>query len=289
MTTSQGSPNPKPLPFLDLKTLNSAYSNEFHAALQEVLDSGWVVLGKQVAEFEREYATYSGVKHVVGVGNGLDALHIALKILGVGTGDEVIVPSNTYIATLLATSFVGATPVLVEPRADTYNINPDLIEAAITPRTRVIMPVHLYGQACEMDAIMAIANKHKLHVIEDNAQAQGAQYNGRTAGSFGAVNGTSFYPGKNLGALGDAGAVTTNHDAYHKDALSWRNYGSHKKYYNEVKGFKPRFCASNSPRLQRKPPNASALQLGMIRLWGELNTSSRLLWRRAQHTYIIFT
>jgi dTDP-4-amino-4,6-dideoxygalactose transaminase len=228
------------IPFLDLKALNGQFSEEFHAALQDVLESGWVILGNQVAEFEKEYAAYTGARYAVGVANGLDALHIALRVLHIGAGDEIIIPSNTYIATLLAASFVGAQPVLVEPREGTYNINPDLIEAAITPRTKAIMPVHLYGQACEMDAIMQIAAKHNLRVLEDNAQAQGAAYNGKLTGSFGDVNSTSFYPGKNLGALGDAGAVTTNSEAHYTATLSWRNYGSHKKYYNEVKGFNSR-------------------------------------------------
>jgi dTDP-4-amino-4,6-dideoxygalactose transaminase len=228
------------IPFLDLKALNGALSEEFHAALQEVLESGWVILGKQVAEFEKEYAAFTGAKYAAGVGNGLDALHIALKVLNIGAGDEVIMPSNTYIATVLAASYIGATPVLVEPREATYNINPDLIEAAITPRTKAIMPVHLYGQACEMDAIMHIAQKHKLSVVEDNAQAHGATFNGKLTGSMGDINGTSFYPGKNLGALGDAGAITTNSEALHTAALSWRNYGSHRKYYNEVQGFNSR-------------------------------------------------
>lgn len=228
------------IPFLDLRSLNGALSSEFHTALDEVLESGWVILGSQVAAFEQEYAAFSGVNYAIGVGNGLDALHIALKVLNIGAGDEIIIPSNTYIATLLAASYVGAKPVLVEPRAHSYNINPDGIEAAITSHTKAIMPVHLYGQACEMDAIMAIASKHGLYVIEDNAQAQGARYNGKLTGSFGAINGTSFYPGKNLGALGDAGAITTNNEHYYRSVLSWRNYGSHKKYYNEVRGFNSR-------------------------------------------------
>jgi dTDP-4-amino-4,6-dideoxygalactose transaminase len=247
-----------PLPFLDLKTLNNELAQDFHTALQEVLDSGWVILGKQVAAFEQEYAAWSGVKHAVGVANGLDALHIALKILDVGAGDEVIVPSNTYIATLLAVSFVGATPVLVEPHEATYNINPELIEPAITSRTKAIMPVHLYGQACEMDEIMAIARKHGLCVVEDNAQAQGAAYNGVITGSFGDINGTSFYPGKNLGALGDAGAITTNNDDYQRSALSWRNYGSQKKYYNEVQGFNSRLDELQAAFLRIKLKRLSA-------------------------------
>jgi dTDP-4-amino-4,6-dideoxygalactose transaminase len=257
------------IPFLDLKALNLAHEAELTAAFQDVLHSGWFILGTNVAAFEEEYARFSGTTFAIGVANGLDALHIALKTLNIGAGDEVIVPSNTYIATMLTTSFVGATPVLVEPRLETYNINPDLIERAITPRTKAIMPVHLYGQACEMDAIMAIAEKHGLFVIEDNAQAQGAFYNGRPTGSFGIINGTSFYPGKNLGALGDAGAITTNDAALDQQARSWRNYGSHKKYYNEVLGFNSRLDELQAAFLRVKLPslfndNAERERLAML-------------------------
>jgi dTDP-4-amino-4,6-dideoxygalactose transaminase len=245
----------QPIPFLDLKAINLAHQAALQAAFENVLHSGWFILGQNVVEFEQEYAKFSGTEHAIGVANGLDALHIALKVLSIGAGDEVIIPSNTYIATTLTTSFVGATPVLVEPRIGTYNINPDLIEAAITPRTKAIMPVHLYGQACEMDTIMVIAQKHGLHVIEDNAQSQGAFYNGRPTGSFGAINGTSFYPGKNLGALGDAGAITTNNSEYDKNARSWRNYGSHKKYYNEVLGFNSRLDELQAAFLLAKLPS----------------------------------
>jgi dTDP-4-amino-4,6-dideoxygalactose transaminase len=167
---------------------------------------------------------------------GLDALHISLQTLDIKEGDEIIVPSNTYIATWLAASFVQAIPIPVEPNPNSFNIDPAKIESAITSKTKAIMPVHLYGQACEMDAIMAIAQKHNLYVIEDNAQSQGAIYNGKMAGSFGDINGTSFYPGKNLGALGDAGAITTNNAELAFKAQTFRNYGSQKKYYNEVIG-----------------------------------------------------
>ncbi len=246
------------VPFLDLKGINLALAPQLHTALQDVLDSGWVVLGKQVAEFEKEYATFTDAKYAIGVGNGLDALHIALKVLSIGKGAEVIVPSNTYIATVLAISFVGAMPVFVEPRLDTYNIDPELIEAAITPRTAAIMPVHLYGQACEMDQMMQIAERHGLYVIEDNAQSQGATSNGKLTGSFGHINGTSFYPGKNLGAIGDAGAITTNDENYQKHCLSWRNYGSHKKYYNEVQGFNSRLDELQAAFLRVKLPTLAA-------------------------------
>lgn len=228
------------IPFLDLKNINLEFEKEFHQALQEVLESGWVILGKQVGEFEKEYSLFSNVQHTIGVANGLDALHLALRVLDIGEGDEVIVPSNTYIATVLAISYVGAVPVFVEPCLDTFNIDVTKIESAITPRTAALMPVHLYGQSCEMDVIVQLAEKYNLVVIEDNAQSHGAEYKGKKTGSFGHLNGTSFYPGKNLGALGDAGALTTNNAEFYQKALSWRNYGSHKKYYNEVKGYNSR-------------------------------------------------
>src|SRR5208337_2441829 len=202
--------------------------------------SAWYVLGREVEAFEREFAEYCGVEHCVGVGNGLEALHLTLRAYGIGKNDEVIVPSNTYIATWLAVSYAGATPVPVEPDAKTFNLDPNRIEAAITPRTKAIMPVHLYGQPADMDPIMSIARQHGLKVIEDNAQAQGARYKGRRTGSLGDAAGNSFYPGKNLGAYGDAGAVTTNDTALADHIRTLRNYGSKKKYYNECKGYNSR-------------------------------------------------
>ena len=228
------------IPFLNLKKINLQYEEELKKAFEEVLHSGWFVTGDKLTAFEKEYALFNQTIFCVGVSNGLDALHLSLKVLGIGKGDEVIVPSNTYIATLLAVSYVGALPVLVEPDATTYNINPENIEAAITAKTKAIMPVHLYGQACEMEAIMAIAKKHSLYVIEDNAQAHGASFKNKLAGSWGNANGTSFYPGKNLGALGDAGAVTTNDEATAHQLKILRNYGSEKKYHNEVLGYNMR-------------------------------------------------
>lgn len=210
-----------------------------HAATR-VIDSGYFILGPEVQAFERDFAAYCNVHHAIGVGNGLDALHLALRALGIGPGDEVIVPSNTYIATVLAVSYTGATPVLVEPHDHTANINSDEVRAAITTATKAIIPVHLYGQSCEMDAIMAIADKHGLYVIEDNAQSQGATCQGQRTGSWGHLNATSFYPGKNIGAFGDGGAITTQ-DATLADAVrKWRNYGSAVKYYNEVQGYNSR-------------------------------------------------
>jgi dTDP-3-amino-3,4,6-trideoxy-alpha-D-glucose transaminase len=228
------------IPFLDLKPIYREIQAELDAAYREVMESGWYILGAQVAAFEQEYAAYSGAAHCVGVGNGLEALEMCLYAFDIGAGDEVIVPSNTYIATWLASSAVGATPVPVEPDPRTYNMDPDRIEAAITPRTRAIMPVHLYGQPVDMDPIMAIAEKHGLKVIEDCAQAQGARYKGRPVGSIGHAAGVSFFPTKNLGAFGDAGAVTTN-DATVADRIRVRrNYGSRVKYYNENKGINSR-------------------------------------------------
>lgn len=224
------------IPFVSFSETNKKIKSEIVEAFELFFDKSWYILGDSVSKFEQEYALYNQVKHCVGVSNGLDALHLSLKALDIGEGDEVIVPSNTYIATLLASSYVNAKPVLVEPQKDTYNINPALIEAAITSKTKAIMPVHLYGQCCEMEAIMDIAARHDLSVIEDNAQSQGSSFNGKLAGSFGHCNGTSFYPGKNLGALGDAGAVTTNDDVLADKIKVLRNYGSQKKYYNEVIG-----------------------------------------------------
>jgi dTDP-4-amino-4,6-dideoxygalactose transaminase len=220
--------------------MNADVKAETLASFEHFFDKAWYVLGDQVKQFENEYANFNQTNHCVGVANGLDALIIALKTLNIGKGDEVIVPSNTYIASWLAVSYVGATPIAVEPKMDTYNINPELIEASVTSRTKAIMPVHLYGQCCEMDSIMTIAKKHGIAVVEDNAQSQGATYNGKLAGSFGDINGTSFYPGKNLGAYGDAGAITTNNDALAQRAMVIRNYGSQKKYYNDEQGINSR-------------------------------------------------
>ncbi len=220
--------------------MNADIKAEILPNIEQFIDKGWYVLGEQVKQFESEYAEYCATKYCSGVANGLDAIIIALKALNIGEGDEVIVPSNTYIATWLAVSYVGATPVPVEPRIQTYNINPELIEQAITPKTKAIIPVHLYGQCCEMEAIMQIAQQHNLYVVEDNAQAQGASYGGKITGSFGHINATSFYPGKNLGAFGDAGAITTNDESLWQKANTIRNYGSNKKYYNELKGMNSR-------------------------------------------------
>jgi len=228
------------IPFLELRPTYLELKDELDAAYQRVMDSGSYLLGQELDSFEAEFAAYSGVRQCIGVANGLDALHVILRAYDIGPGDEVIVPSNTYIATWLAVSCAGATPVPVEPDRLTFNIDPARIEAAVTSRTRAIMPVHLYGQPADMDPIMEIARQHGLKVIEDNAQAQGALYKGRRTGGLGDAAGISFYPSKNLGAFADAGAVTTN-DASLADCVRMlRNYGSKKKYYNDQKGFNSR-------------------------------------------------
>jgi len=242
------------IPFLSFTPQNQQIREQVLAAMAQIFDSEWYVLGEAVKRFEVEYAAFNQTAACVGVANGLDALHLALRALGIGAGDEVLVPSNTYIATWLAVSMVGATPVPVEPSLATYNLDPTRLEAAITPRTRAIMPVHLYGQACEMQAIMAIAEKHGLQVIEDNAQAQGASFAGKLTGSFGAINATSFYPGKNLGALGDAGAITTNHENLAQQIRVLRNYGSQQKYHNEVLGYNSRLDELQAAILSVKLP-----------------------------------
>jgi dTDP-4-amino-4,6-dideoxygalactose transaminase len=228
------------IPFLSFDGMHLPIKQDLKNAFEKFLDSNWFVLGKNVEAFQKEYALFNNVKYCIGVSNGLDALHVALKTLKVGMGDEVIVPSNTYIASVLSVSYVGATPVFVEPDINTYNMDPVKIEAAITSKTKAIMPVHLYGQACEMEPVMTIAKKHHLFVVEDNAQAHGATYKEKLTGSWGNINGTSFYPGKNFGALGDAGAVTTNNFELAQQAMALRNYGSQKKYYNEMIGFNMR-------------------------------------------------
>lgn len=228
------------VPFLDLRAGYEELRQELDAAYRRVMDSGWYVLGEEVKAFEAEWAAYCGVKHCVGVGNGLEALRLALRAMDIGAGDEVIVPSNTYIATWLAVSYAGAVPVPVEPDPATYNLDPGRIEAAISAKTRAILPVHLYGQPADMDPIVEIAEKHGLKVLEDAAQAHGARYKGRPAGGLGDAAGWSFYPGKNLGAFGDAGAVTTNDGRLADRVRVLRNYGSRSKYLNEVKGYNSR-------------------------------------------------
>lgn len=228
------------VPFLDLRASYLELEGETNAAIQRVLQSGWYVLGEEVEAFENEFAGYTGASQCIGVANGLDALHLALIAMGVGPKDEVIVPSNTYIATWLAVSHCGAIPVPVEPNENTYNLDPERIESAITPRTKVILPVHLYGQSADLDPILTVARKHGLMVLEDAAQAHGAKYKGKRIGNHGDAVAWSFYPGKNLGAFGDGGAVTTSNPEIADRIRLLRNYGSRIKYANEVKGFNSR-------------------------------------------------
>lgn len=243
------------IPFLDLKSTNLELEAEFHDALQRVLESGWLILGNEVSTFEAEYARYCNATACVGVANGLDALGLTLRAMDIGPGDEVIVPSNTYIATWLAVSQVGATPVPVEPLPTTYNIDHNQIETAITPRTKAIIPVHLYGQPADMDPILVIARKHGLRVLEDGAQAHGARYKGQRLGAHGDATAWSFYPGKNLGAIGDAGAVTTNDSALADRIRVLRNYGSRVKYHNEVIGYNSRLDELQAALLRVKLRN----------------------------------
>jgi dTDP-4-amino-4,6-dideoxygalactose transaminase len=226
--------------FLDLRAAYLELKGEVDDAVAGVLDSGWYLLGNELDAFEREYAAYTSARQCVGVANGLDALILALEALGVGPGDEVIVPANTYIATWLAVSEVGAVPVPVEPVPGVWNLDPARIEAALTPRTKVLLPVHLYGQPADLDPILGIARKRGLKVLEDAAQAHGARYQGRRIGSHGDIVAWSFYPGKNLGCLGDGGAVTTDDPALADRVRVLRNYGSRVKYRNEVKGHNSR-------------------------------------------------
>ncbi|NUM43756.1 MAG: DegT/DnrJ/EryC1/StrS family aminotransferase [Anaerolineales bacterium] len=228
------------VPFLNMKAPYQELKAELDAAYQRVMESGWYILGEEMEAFENEYATYCGAKDCISVGNGLEALHLILRAYEIGPGDEVIVPANTYIATWLAVSYAGATPIPVEPDLRTYNLDPDRIERAITKRTRAILPVHLYGQSAEMEAITRIAQKHGLKVIDDSAQAHGARFNDQIASGFADAAGVSFYPGKNLGAFGDAGAVVTNDPGLADRVRVLRNYGSRVKYQNEVKGFNSR-------------------------------------------------
>lgn len=244
------------IPFLDLKAPHVELREEITTAIARVVDSGWYILGPEVDAFEAEYAAYCEARHCIGLANGLDALHLALRAMDVGPGDEVIVPSNTYIATWLAVSQCGATPVPVEPDERTYNIDPSLLEAAITPRTKVILPVHLYGQPADMDPILAIARKHGLRVLEDGAQAHGARYKGQRIGAHGDAVAWSFYPGKNLGALGDGGAVTTDDPELADRIRVLRNYGSRVKYVNEVQGYNSRL----------DPLQAAVLRVKLARL-----------------------
>ncbi len=230
----------KTIPFLDLKAAYIELKDELDEAYRRVMNSGWYLLGSELADFETEFARYCSTKYAMGVANGLQALELILRAYDIGPGDEVIVPSNTYIATWLAVSYVGAQVIPVEPDIRTYNIDPNRVEAAITPKTKAIMPVHLYGQTADIDPIMQLAQHYNLKVIEDAAQSHGATYKGNKAGALGHAAGFSFYPGKNLGAFGDAGAITTNDAALAERIKMLRNYGSKIKYHNEERGVNSR-------------------------------------------------
>jgi dTDP-4-amino-4,6-dideoxygalactose transaminase len=244
------------IPFLDLKGINAQYRAELIETCTRVIDSGWYIQGNECKKFDEEFAEYCGTKHAIGVANGLDALILILrayKEMGImSDGDEVIVPSNTYIASILAISQNNLVPVLVEPDLDTYLLDASKIEEKITSKTKAIMPVHLYGQTCQMDAINAIAKKHNLKVIEDSAQSHGAYFGEKRSGNLGDASGFSFYPGKNLGALGDGGAVTTNDDTLASTIRALANYGSHKKYENIYKGINSRLDEMQAAMLRVK-------------------------------------
>lgn len=242
------------VPFVSFLPMERELDSDLRSAFDRVFNASWYIEGKEDEAFEKAFAEYCGVKYCVGVGNGLDALMLALKALDIGEGDEVIVPSNTYIATVLAVTYVGAKAVFVEPDIRTFNINPALIEEAITSRTKVIMPVHLYGQACDMHPILSIAEKYNLKIVEDCAQAHGATYKGKKIGTFGDVAGFSFYPGKNLGALGDAGAVVTNSKELSNRIRALGNYGSDYKYHHIYKGNNSRLDELQAAFLRAKLP-----------------------------------
>ncbi len=226
--------------FLDLRASVSELQSDLDEAYRRVMASGWFINGSEVVAFEREFADYCGVRNCIGVGNGMDALYLILRAYGIGPGDEVIVPGHTFIATWLAVSNCGATPVSVGVFGDTYNIDPEEVAAAITPRTKAIMPVHLYGQPADMDALNALAQEYDLRIVEDAAQAHGARYKGCRVGALGSAAGFSFYPGKNLGAYGDGGAITTNDDELAEKLRMLRNYGSRRKYFHEIPGVNSR-------------------------------------------------
>jgi dTDP-4-amino-4,6-dideoxygalactose transaminase len=273
--------------FLNLKRINDSYDPQIQAAIERVLKSGRYILGDETNHFESEFANYCGVKHCIGVGNGLDALHLILKAYGIGPGDEVIVPGNTFIATWLAVSYTGATPVGVDPHVETYNIDPSLIKQAITAKTKAIIAVHLYGRPADMQAIKAIANKYGLKIIEDAAQAHGATLDGVKTGGLGDAAAFSFYPGKNLGALGDGGAVTTNDDDLANTIRMLRNYGSTVRYEHSLAGFNTRLDEIHAAILRAKLSHLDTANQARTfianRYLSEINNSLCILPKALEH------
>ncbi|GAB3888102.1 DegT/DnrJ/EryC1/StrS family aminotransferase [Spirosoma agri] len=258
------------IPFLDLKQINQPHLDRIRKASERVLQSGWYILGSEVENFENQFATFCGTRHCVGVANGLDALTLVLKAWGFETNAEVIVPSNAYIASVLSVTLANLTPVWVEPDPCTYLIDPARIEAAITPRTKAILPVHLYGRCCDMDPICELATRYGLVILEDAAQAHGALYKGKQAGNLGDAAGWSFYPSKNLGALGDAGAITTNDDELASRLRALRNYGSVQKYVNDYIGHNSRLDELQAAILSAKLPSLTTeneRRKGLARLY----------------------
>jgi len=242
------------IPYQSFDVMHEEIHTELTDCFERVLSKNWFIMGEELKQFEQSFAEYVGTKYAIGCGNGLEALHLILRAMNIGEGDEVIVPSNTYIASALAISYAGATPIFVEPKIETFTIDPARIEEKINARTKAIMVVHLYGRVCDMDPIIEIAQKHNLQIIEDAAQSHGAIYKGKQAGSFGIAAGFSFYPGKNLGALGDAGAVVTNDKDIAEKVFCLRNYGSKVKYYNEYKGYNSRLDELQAAFLNVKLP-----------------------------------
>ena len=240
--------------FLDLLKVNDRFRTKIYEKIKSILDSGWYIQGEEVKKFESDFAKYCGVKHCIGCANGLDALNLIIKGYGFSAGDEIVVPANTFIASILAISYNGCTPVLVEPDEKTFNINPDLIEEKITSRTKAIMVVHLYGQAVQMEKVWQLAKKYNLKIIEDSAQAHGSLYQGKRAGNLGDASGFSFYPGKNLGAMGDGGCITTNDDELAKKVRAIANYGSDRKYHHIYKGINSRLDEIQAGILDVKLP-----------------------------------
>jgi len=270
--TLQESDTTRPVAFVDLKAQYRSIKDEIEARVGEVLRRCDFILGSAVAEFEEAFAAYCDAKHCVGVASGLDALALALRGLGVGAGDEVIVPANTFIATALSVMQTGAVPVLVEYDPDSFNIDPELVRRAITAKTRALVPVHLYGRPADMDPILAIAREHELLVVEDAAQAHGARYHGRRVGSFGDAAAFSFYPGKNLGAYGDGGAVVTSNDDLAREIRAMRNYGSTVKYHHDVVGVNSRLDSIQAAVLNVKLP--------YLDLWNQLRRASAALYQQ---------